>query len=165
MVITASYTDKGGNSSKPLTGRATAVLSSSTISMTEGMKTDGFSAVKFNGMEMLVMPATKGWFALEDIDLTGVTAADINVGWQGELPIGLDFEMHLDSPDGKLIGKGGMPVTKSSDMPQTFGKATLKVSPITDGQMHQVYFTYASKDPEVTAKINTVVVSVQLRGE
>lgn len=165
MVITASYTDKGGNNSKPLTGRATAVLSSSTISMSEDLKTDGFSAIKFNGMEFLLLPATNGWFALDGIDLTGVTAIDINVGWQGELPVGLDFGMHLDSPDGKLIGKGGMPTPPSSDQPQSFGKATLKLTPVTDGKLHQVYFTYASQDPKVTAKVNAVVASVQLKKE
>src|SRR5690606_20263558 len=79
MVITASYTDKGGNNSKPLTGRTTAVLASSTISMSDGLKTDGFSSISYNGNDLLILPATSGWFALDDMDLTGVVAADINL--------------------------------------------------------------------------------------
>jgi hypothetical protein len=134
--------------------------------MSEDLKTDGFSSISYNGNDLLILPATSGWFALDDIDLTGVKAADINLGWQGELPIGLDFEVHLDAPDGKLIGKGGMPIPPKSDKPQSFGKANITISsPVTDGQMHRIYITYNSQDPKVTSKVTAAVASVQLIGK
>ncbi len=109
MVFTASYTDGGEGQAKPLTGVTSVSLRSSTIPFSESTVVDGLQTIKFNGMDLLVVPPTPGWFLVEDIDLTGVKAAVIGAGWQEAPTVPVDFEMRLDAPDGKLIGKGTLP--------------------------------------------------------
>ncbi|MEM8999236.1 MAG: ThuA domain-containing protein [Bacteroidota bacterium] len=109
MVLTASYTDGGNGNSKPLTGTARATLQSSTVRFSKDLKTEGFMAVTFNGMDLLVVPAEEGWFAMENIDMTGVKNVNLMVGWQ-EPPSGpMAFELRLNGPGGKLLGSGTMP--------------------------------------------------------
>ena len=167
MVITASYTDNGGNDSKPLTGTTTAVIPGSTMNLPETLKMEGFSAVSYNGNDLLVLPATNGWFALNDIDLNGVASADLALGWIGEPSVGFEFEAHLDSPDGKLIGKGGIPTPSPKEGKQGLARATISIplSPITDGNLHQIYFTYRSQDTKATSKVNVVLTSVSFKGK
>ena len=72
MVLTASYTDKGVNGVRPLTGATSATLKGSIVSFTKGMQLDKFSQIEFGGMKLLILPAEEGWFVLDDIDLKGV---------------------------------------------------------------------------------------------
>jgi len=106
MVLSASYTDQGQGDAVPLTGSTSVSLQSSTVPFSSNTKVEGFTAVKFNGMDLLLVPPTPGWFALEDIDLTGVSTAIIAAGWQEAPKVPIDFEMRLNAPDGKLLGKG-----------------------------------------------------------
>src|SRR5690606_19272435 len=101
------------------------------------------------------------WFALNDIDLNGVASADLALGWIGEPSVGFEFEAHLDSPDGKLIGKGGIPTPSPKEGKQGLARATISIplSPITDGNLHQIYFTYRSQDTKATSKVNVVLTS------
>src|SRR5947199_1451623 len=48
LVLSASYTDKGGNNIKALTGRSAVVLNSNTISFTGKEKIKGFTNTQFN---------------------------------------------------------------------------------------------------------------------
>jgi hypothetical protein len=64
--------------------------------------------ISFNGMDMLILAETEGWFALEDIDLTGVSTINLMAGWQEPPAVGFDFEVRLDAPDGELAGSGSM---------------------------------------------------------
>ncbi|MEO8711125.1 MAG: ThuA domain-containing protein, partial [Parafilimonas sp.] len=72
LVLSASYTDKGGNNIKALTGRGMAVLKSNSVMFTGTEKKDGFATFNYNGSNIMLFPKTQGWFALDSIDLTGV---------------------------------------------------------------------------------------------
>jgi hypothetical protein len=52
------------------------------------------------------------------------------------------LEARLDSPNGKLIGKGSLviPVENGS------GNIKFSLEKITDGKLHPVYFVYHSKE-------------------
>jgi cytochrome c len=143
MVLTASYTDKGGSNIKALTGSNLISLPGSTVSFTGKEKSNGFVPFKYNGTNLMLYPAVEGWFALDSIDLTSIKSANLVSGWQDAPEFGLDFEARLDAPDGKLIGKGGMPVPKKT---QNFGIAHVTLEPVTDGKMHAVYFIYKPKN-------------------
>ena len=106
MVLSASYTDKGGNNIKALTGRSTAVLNSNTVMFTGTEKTDGFTSFNYNGQNIMILPKTQGWFAVDDIDLTNVSSVNMTAGWQTPPKYGYDFELHADAPNGKLLGTG-----------------------------------------------------------
>jgi len=139
LVLSASYTDRGGNNSKVLTGSNSIVLRSNKVTFTGKEEMKGFTILTFNSMNYALFPQTEGWFALDSVDLSDVNSANVAVGWQVAPPIGVDLEARLDSPIGKVIGKGRMPVPGKNE---PGGKIHLPLEPITDKQFHKIYFTY-----------------------
>lgn len=110
MVLTASYTDEGSEGAIPLTGSKSIALSSNTVGFSEATKTKDMMAVTFGGQDLLVLGGAKGWFEIDDIDLTGVSAIVLTVGWQEAPKVPYNFDVRLGSPDGEVIGKGTLAV-------------------------------------------------------
>ncbi|MGI9550696.1 MAG: PKD domain-containing protein, partial [Aurantibacter sp.] len=144
MVLTASYTDKGIGGVRPLTGVSSVNLRGSTVPFTGNEKTQDFMGVEFGGMKLLVLPTKEGWFVLEDIDLKGVKTATLIVGFQ-ELPdFPVDFELRLDAPDGKVIGKGSM-LPKANQVPGGFLTGMIPIAldgPMDDIKAKELYFVH-----------------------
>jgi len=153
MVISASYTDKGGSNIKALTGKTTVSLRSNSIFFTGLEKLKGFTVYKYNGQQVMVFPARDGWVALDSVDLSGVRRINLVCGWQTAPEGSLDFEARLDRPDGKLLGKGTIPPVTKKDQQSgvagagTVGVAAIPIGVVTDGVMHAIYFLYAGKEP------------------
>ncbi len=145
LVLSASYTDKGGNNIKSLTGRNTAVLNSNSLVFKGTEKANGFTPYSYNGMYIMIMPKTQGWFAVDNIDLTGVSSAVMMVGAQSPPKYGYDFELRLDAPDGTVVGKGSL--LPPSGKKQQFMSVPVKLQPVTDGKMHSLYIVATPKDP------------------
>ena len=137
LVVSASYTDKGGNNIKALTGRNSAALSSNFVNFTGKEKVSGFTVANFNGNNYMIAPAKQGWFALEGIDLTGVGSINLMAAWQVPPKIGFDFEIRLDSETGKLLGTGSL--AAPTDKKAQGGPVHVALTPVTDGAMHAVY--------------------------
>ena len=143
MVLTASYTDEGKGDAIPLTGSTSVSLQSSTVPFTPNTTVEGFTAVTFNGMDLLVTPPTNGWFVLEDIDLTGVKTVVVGAGWQEAPTVPVDFEMRLDSPEGKVIGKG----TLEPPGPGAPGGAIiLPLQETINGKTKAIYFVHVPRE-------------------
>jgi glucose/arabinose dehydrogenase/cytochrome c551/c552/type 1 glutamine amidotransferase len=157
MVLSASYTDKGGNNIKALTGSNAVSLKSNTVSFTGNEKSKGFTTMKYGGANIMILPAGEGWFALDQVDLTGVKSLNLTCGWQVSPKIGYSFEARLDAPDGKLLGTGTMPVPKKG---QQFGIVNVPIEPVPDGKFHTVYFIY-----NATEKSPGGVMSVQFNAK
>jgi glucose/arabinose dehydrogenase/type 1 glutamine amidotransferase/cytochrome c551/c552 len=139
MVISATYTDKGGNNIKALTSSNSLVLPGSFISFTGKEKTKGFRGFKVNNRNVLIIPEGGGWLAMDSIDLTGVGSADIFVGWQNTPSARFEFEARLDAPAGKLLGKGRMAPPRGDEKTST---AHVPFNAVTDGKYHSVYIIY-----------------------
>lgn len=147
LVVTASYTDKGGNNIKPLTGSNTASLRSNTVGFSGNEKMKGFKVYNYNGRSLLIIPENEGWFEMDSIDLTGVRSVNIMSMWQAPPEFGFNFEVRLNAPDGKLIGKGSMPVpARNAQM----GVTHVQLEPVTDGQYQKLYFLYKPNNPKGT---------------
>jgi len=143
MVITASYTDGGAEGAVPLTGSKSIALSSNTIGFSESTKTKDMMAVVF----------AKGWFELDDIDLTGVNAVILAAGWQEAPKVPYNFDIRLNSAEGEVIGKGTLGVQP----PGTPGGAI--VMPLTKkpSGKHKLVITGAveeGKTPSMVALMN-----------
>jgi hypothetical protein len=145
MVLTASYTDNGAEGTIPLTGVKSVALQGSTVAFSDKTKAEGFTAVQYNGQDLLMVPDTQGWFALENVDLKGVDSATLTAGWQEAPKTGLDFEMHLNSPDGELLGKGSMPKPSAG---QPGGMVAITLEKDTDVKADEIYFVYKPKEGE-----------------
>ncbi|OLY93181.1 Glucose/arabinose dehydrogenase, beta-propeller fold [Cnuella takakiae] len=144
LVISASYTDKGSNGIRPLESHSGIALRSNTVGMGAVAKTQGFNLMDNGGNQLLIFPKGSGWFAFNNIDLSGIGSLDINLNW-GKAPLyGYAFEVRLDAPDGKQIGSGalagGLPTSA------TGGGAGIKVDiqPVTDNKMHTLYIVARS---------------------
>jgi len=145
LVLTASYTDEGAEGTIPLTGVTSVALQGSTVSFSDKTKADGFTAVQFDGQDLLIIPNSEGWFALEDVDLTGVKAAILTAGWQEAPKTGLEFEMHLNAPDGELLGKGSMPKPEGG---QPGGRIAIELETEKEVKADEIYFVYKPKEGE-----------------
>lgn len=156
MVIRASYTDAGEGDAISLTGTSRKVLSSNMVSLGGNIEAEGFEPFEYDGMPVLTFPNVKGWFGIKNIDLNGLKSATIMAGWQGDLPMGLSFEAHLDSPDGKLIGSGNMAKPVAG---QNRGAIPIKLDFESDGNLHNIYFTYVSQNS--TKSVEGALIMVQ----
>ena len=90
----------------------------------------------------LVFPKATGSVGLENIDLTGVRSVTLMAGWQTSPTKPLNFELHLDAVDGKLLGTGVMNSTKGAP----FGLANISFEAITDGKMHTIFIVYEGQE-------------------
>jgi cytochrome c len=144
LVLTAKYTDDGTDVIKALTGTGIASLNSSNYVFKGTEKTNGFTSFKYNGINLMILPAGEGWFEVDDIDLSGVKSINLSTFWQAAPSFGFNFDLRVDTPDGKVVGKGSMP-TPAKD--QKGGVVHLTVNPVTDGQMHKLFFIYKPIKP------------------
>ena len=158
FILTASYTDAGTGEAKPLTGIEKVYLMGSTVAFSDKTKTEGFTPISFGGRDLLVVPSKQAWFALENIDLKGVKTVYIAIGGQ-ELPkSGLDFELRLNAPDGKLLGKGTMPKPVEG---QRSGAVDIKLINDFNVKAEELYFVYMPGDDE--EKRSGIAVALDVR--
>ncbi len=141
LVLSASYTDSGGENIKALTGSAQATLSSNTMMFAGTEDVKGFGKFAFNGMQLLTFPAGEGWFAVGPVDLSGVKSIDLVAGWQKAPAIEFHYEVKLDSPEGQSIGKGIMPKPKEDDK---LGIGHVRIAAPKDGSMHKLYVIFTA---------------------
>jgi len=159
MVISASYTDKGGNNIKALTGKTSTSLRSNTFGFSGREKAKGFVPFKYNGTHVMLFPNGEGYLSSDSIDLSGVHSIKLSCGWQADPTKPIGFEAHLDSPDGKLLGKGSV-VSMPKKGTLGGGVATMVVAPVTDGGLHTVFLLYKAKEA-----ISGGVVSLQFNAK
>jgi cytochrome c551/c552 len=155
LVLSASYTDKGGNNIKALTGRNSAALNAATISFTGKEKASGFTAVNFNGANLMIVPNQPGWLALDEIDMTGVGSINLMAGWLAPPQKGIDFEIRLDKEDGKTIGKASL--LPPSDKKAQGGMVHINLIATTDAAKHQIFIFAKRKDKETGTVALTAV--------
>jgi len=144
LILTASYTDKGGTNIKALTGRNSIALRSNSVLFTGKEEMKGYTSIGFNGLNYMIIPLGEGWFKIDSIDLTGIKAINIFAGWQQPPAYGFDFEIKLDAPDGKTLGKGSL--TPPSDKKTQQGTVHVAIDAVTDNAFHKIYVISKPKD-------------------
>lgn len=149
LVITASYTDAGAEGTIPLTGSRTIAIPSSTVKFNDQMKLDGMQAMQFGGMDLLLINKAAGWFMLENMSLKGVKSVSLTAGWQEAPNMYFDFEIHENTPNGPLLGKGQMPAQQQGS------QGTMITIPITgkvsgDGPY---YITFKGEEGKELAQV------------
>ena len=156
LILSASYTDKGGNNAKALTGSKSISLAGSFMAFTGKESVTGFIPSRSRGRNQLVYPVSEGWFALGDLDLTGVKSVNIISEWPKISATRFDIEVRLDAPDGQLIGQGVVaPPKKGGDTSTT----RLTLAGVKDSSLHKLYFI--SKTKQSKDKIAATVSAVQ----
>jgi cytochrome c len=143
MVISASYTDKGGNNIKSLTGHHSVALAGNTVSFTGSEKHNGFSTAKNNGTNYFVFSGKAGWFALDSVDLSSVRNVTLMGGLQEGAASPVDIELRLDTESGTLLGKGQLPLTPKGKQP---APVRIPLMAVTGGELHKVFLVYKTKE-------------------
>lgn len=155
LTISASYTNKGGNNIKPLTGSGSVSLRNSRIN--------------FNHVTGLA-----AGFNRDHIDLGEVTHAELGIDWakepssaqpgsvsSGSAQSGLSrprsassgpayaFELRLDSTGGKKIAAfnfAGVRTVASGDKKHFIQAVRSAVQPVSDGKKHHLYIVNTAKN-------------------
>jgi cytochrome c len=73
LVISASYTDEGGENIRPLTGHRSVSLRSSVMGVPSTRNLVNYNQMEFGGNPLLMVPEETGSFSINGIDLTGVS--------------------------------------------------------------------------------------------
>jgi cytochrome c len=105
MQITASYTDKGAPSTKPVTSFSTAVIKGPMLGVDQNDSLKNMTLAEYNGAKLAIAGSPSGWLMFEATDLTGVAAVEIACGFQERLQVGYVVEVRLDGPDGPAVAK------------------------------------------------------------
>ncbi|SFB26345.1 ThuA domain-containing protein [Algoriphagus aquimarinus] len=141
LMLNASYTDQGGENTKPLSGSTTVLLKSNTIDMgITGDYTGGYSSMSYDGANLVMVPKNEASFGIKEIDLTGissVTATTVTVGDLGDEYV---FELRLDSPTGQVVGTETFvqqSTTGSASAP-SYGQITIPITGTADGKLHKL---------------------------
>lgn len=141
LILSANYTDKGGEGIKPLTGYASIALRNSRMGLDDAHNLVGYSGLDYGGFHLLLAPKSPGSFSLDELDLTGIGTIVLSMGWQAPPQFGYTFELHLDAPDGEKIGeamlKGGQVIPASTGV--RFATLPINIKPMTDGKRHSLY--------------------------
>jgi hypothetical protein len=102
-----------------------------------------------NNMRLMITPKKEGWFVLDSIDLTGISKANLMIVWEKPAQSGYTFELHLDAPDGKLLGSFALPgggQSGSEKTPFITKELSAAFAAVTDGGKHNLYIVSRPKD-------------------
>jgi cytochrome c len=123
FLFQASYTDKGSAGAPPLTGSGSAVLRSPVFLPSDADEFRGYMRVKLvvEPVILYMMYGPGAYIGFKNIDLTGIRSIQLGMSPAD----GTVVELHLDRPDGELIGS-----TDSSKKYSASMDAEIKIRPI-----------------------------------
>lgn len=157
LLISATYTDKGGASTKPLLGSSGAVLMSSKITFEDVKNMDQFTAMSYGGARIMMVPAEQGWFRIDSVDLQGVNAAELAVGSMGARKSAYVFELRLGAPDGKKLAEATLGTAAGEPNKQQRSILKFAFDKITDTNKQNLYIVSRPADKN---ERSTVAVSM-----
>ncbi|ERM83185.1 Crp/Fnr family transcriptional regulator [Rhodonellum psychrophilum GCM71 = DSM 17998] len=163
LILSASFTDRGGENIKPLTGNSSLGLRNSKMGMDQASKMEGYSAMSYNGQTLLLVPAQEAHFGLPAMDLTSVSSIDIIGGGQKPTEHGFVVELRLDTPDGKKIGESLFKVGGPGAGGFFGGMASIAIEPITDGKKHELFVVTRPANAQETG--TAALMSVELKAK
>jgi cytochrome c len=148
MVLTASYTDQGGEGIKPLSGSNSVYLMNNSIDLANAVNLKDYTAMSFGGMNLLMVPKTEAHFAINNVDLTDIGSVMLISASREPMTEDMIFELHLDSPTGSKVGEGIF--TQGQVAPDERGMYykpfMVPVTGTADGKMHTIYVTSKTKN-------------------
>jgi cytochrome c len=155
-IFRAAYTDRGANGLPGTSAENSFVLRNPSINPSKYDEVVDATKMSF-GSTNFILPAKSGsYISLKQIDLTGITSVDLGAAApKGQLnAVGGAIEMHIDAPDGKLLGKTDFIGDSGGGFAGGGKPVSLKVEP-TEG-VHDIYFVFTNPDPKQTGTLMIV---------
>jgi cytochrome c len=140
LVLSASYSSKGANNVKALSDQKAILRLSGYRLFTGKENNSGFHLINKNNINYFQTGAATGWFAVDSLDLTGISSLSISGEWEKPSAAGYHFEIHLDSTGGKILGKG---LLRSAGGNAQDSEVSCKLAAPQDGKFHSLYFSGA----------------------
>jgi cytochrome c len=135
-VLTATYFDKGVDKIPALSSSSAVILRSGMLSANHADELNVARKINNQGRWALENVRNGSYAVYKNLDLSGVKKATL-MAFIREGNSGGDIEVHLDSPDGKLVGK----VTASKP-----GLSALPTKMQTETGYHDIYIVF--KNPQ-----------------
>jgi glucose/arabinose dehydrogenase/cytochrome c551/c552 len=139
FILTATFTDRGGDNIRPLTTTANATLRNPKIGMDQAQSLNNFSKMSFDGMTLMLIPKEQASFSIPGIDLTDVSMLQIVGGGQELSKKGFAVELRLDKPDGEKIGESVFKISIPGQGGFLAGVGIVPIKAVTDGKKHDLY--------------------------
>lgn len=163
FILSASYTDKGGENIKPLTGTNAVTLRNSVLDFAKAGNTVGYSTFNMDGRNLMIAPTKLGHFSFNQIDLSDVTSIALMSGSEEPLKEGYKLSIKLDGPEGNIIGEASiLPGDSQSQGDVNYIPVSVKINPVTDGKFHDLYIVTEPIGDEETV---LALVSMELKAE
>ncbi|PUZ27629.1 Glucose/arabinose dehydrogenase, beta-propeller fold [Chitinophaga costaii] len=135
--LTASYTDKGGPGIKPITGSATVTLRNASLEAANADLSDGNTVQEAPGGAKLLVPSAASLVAYNNLDLRGISGAEVTYFPQGTTSGGYVIEALLDNASGTKLGE--VAIGRGARV-NALNTATIAFTPVTDSRLHTLYF-------------------------
>jgi cytochrome c len=136
-ILTATYFDKGVDKVPALAGTTAIALRSPVLGADQMTDLSIASKVKSDQGTALQNVLNNAHGAFKDIDLTGVKKATLLTFIMAGQNTGGDIEIHLDKPDGQLLGKATVTAP-------AMAKTPVKLAPVSG--THDLYIVF--KNPK-----------------
>lgn len=131
--LSATYTDQGGTSIRPLSGSEVIYLRKSLLQPGDFNNAKGFAGKETDGGHYSIFPAAEGWLLLEQVDLAGISGVQLSALSDGS-NIRYQVEVRLGKPNGKKVGEGEMTFNKDSKV-----TTTVPLQQVAGGKLQDVY--------------------------
>jgi glucose/arabinose dehydrogenase/cytochrome c551/c552 len=148
FVLSASFTDRGGDNIKPLTGNTSVTLKNPVIGMGQIRNLEGASTMNFNGNDLLLLPSGQASFSIPKVDLTAIGSVVLTGGGQEASNKGFAVELRLDSPSGAKVGEGVFKIVGKGEGGLIYGMSVIPVASEFKGGLHDLYVVSKPVDGE-----------------
>lgn len=152
-VLRASYRDKGAKGQAPLEGSAVLALRPA-LQQAEQADSISKGATIYhpfdNEVAALSNLVNNSFFCIKYVDLNGLSSVTFRIGTGDPLHpfIGGRIELHLDSPEGPLVGKVEVPASNDPGK-MAFLEKNLLLESVSDRRFHDLYFVVKNEnDPQ-----------------
>ena len=161
FIFRAAYKDRGALGLAGLASEDEFVLRSPVINTSKYDVTSDVNKMSFNNMSFVMVTKNGGYVGLKQIDLTGISKVVVSAAAPKTqvMASGGIIELHIDSPEGKLIGKsefiGDVPGGTLAPTP-----SSINIEP-TEG-VHDFYIVF--KNPDMgTAQVMMIAFNTEFK--
>lgn len=158
-IFRAAYTDRGANGLPGVAGEEIFTLRNASINPTKYDEVVDANKMSYGGNSFIIPTKSGSYISLRQVDLTGITS----IGFTAMAPKaqlnaeGGYIELHIDAPNGKLLGKTDFIGDTSTSGTLSFnGKpVSLAVTP-TDGY-HDIYVVFSNPNAKQGSSLMIVM--------
>jgi hypothetical protein len=115
------------------------LLQHPSLNVTSAQSSSGVSDIKMKNNDIKLIGADSGWIKFPQISLQDVGSIEIHYGLSEASKKGWTAEVHLDNPQGTLLGRTVIGKSETAKKPL---EASLRLTPSVGGSLHDVYFVF-----------------------